>query len=120
MLALVNSNPNMNPAAGKTQLAIWLVSNCQAKSNRQNYVKMLRKYVQEDIFSEGGKCGGKDVCPREKNENVCYDNIEKMYKFYLSFENSICRDYVTEKFFEMMERNIVIIVIINIKPMYDI
>ena len=112
MLALVTSNSNnMNPAAGKNKLAIWLVSNCQARSNRQNYVKILQKYVQVDIFSKGGQCGGKDVCPRDKNENVCYDNIEKNYKFYFSFENSICRDYVTEKFFEMMERNIVPVVL---------
>ena len=36
--------------------------------------------------------------------------LERDYKFYLSFENSICRDYVTEKFFKIIERRIVPVV----------
>merc|ERR1711894_870320 len=32
------------------------------------------------------------------------------YKFYLAFENSICRDYVTEKFFQRMKQGIVPVV----------
>ena len=35
----------LNPAEGKTKLAIWLVSNCNARSNRQGYVKILKKHV---------------------------------------------------------------------------
>ncbi|XP_046451813.1 alpha-(1,3)-fucosyltransferase C-like [Daphnia pulex] len=102
---------DMNPALGKTKLAIWLVSNCYARSNRQGYVKVLKNYMDVDIFSKDGQCGGEDRCPRSQNEDVCYDMIEKTYKFYFSFENSICEEYVTEKFFEMMGRNIVPVVL---------
>ena len=101
----------MNPALGKTKLAIWMVSTCYDKSNRQEYVKMLKNYTNIDIFSKDGQCGGEDRCPRSQNEEVCYDLIEKTYKFYLSFEKSICEEYVTEKFFEMMARNIVPVVL---------
>lgn len=101
----------INPAKEKTKLAVWLVSNCHAMSNRQEYVKMMSNYIQVDIFSKDGRCGGSDVCPRSQNYDACYDMIEKSYKFYLAFENSICQDYVTEKFFEMMGRNIVPVVL---------
>jgi alpha-1,3-fucosyltransferase len=36
---------------------------------------------------------------------------ERDYYFYLSFENSICVDYVTEKFFNVMTKNIVPVVL---------
>jgi hypothetical protein len=75
------------------------------------YVRQLQKYVDVDIISSGGKCGGKDLCPKLKNDELCYDMIEKTYKFYLAFENSICREYVTEKFFNSIARNLVPIVL---------
>lgn len=37
--------------------------------------------------------------------------LNKDYKFYLSFENSLCIDYVTEKFFAQMKLNIIPVVL---------
>jgi len=48
-----------------------------------------------DIF---GRCGTEN-CPR-KESSSCFDKLKKDYYFYLSFENSNCRDYITEKFFD--------------------
>ena len=100
----------IDPSRGKSRLVAWLVSNCQAESNRQDYVKILSKFIQVDIFSGNGRCGGRNLCSRSNNTQ-CQDYIERTYKFYLSFENSICQDYVTEKFFDMMARNIVPVVL---------
>ena len=84
----------VDPSLGKSRLVAWAVSNCKANSNRQEYVKILSKWIQVDIFSKNGRCGGKDQCLKGTK---CSDHIERTYKFYLSFENSICQDYVTEK-----------------------
>ncbi len=36
--------------------------------------------------------------------------VEANYKFYLSFENSYCRDYITEKFWKVLKYQVVPIV----------
>ena len=59
-----------------------------------------------DIY---GGCG-KFKCDRS-NETACWDMAERNYYFYLSFENSICNDYVTEKFFAVMTKKLVPIVL---------
>ena len=33
----------------------------------------------------------------------CFEEIAEQYWFYLSFENSICNDYITEKFWRTLE-----------------
>ena len=95
----------INYARGKTKLVAWFVSNCESESLREKYVENLQKYVTVDIY---GKCGD-HVCWAGDQED-CYSMLEKDYKFYLSFENAFCRDYVTEKFYQLVDRRIIPIV----------
>ncbi|XP_066979138.1 alpha-(1,3)-fucosyltransferase C-like [Macrobrachium rosenbergii] len=94
-----------NYAAGKTKMAAWFVSNCRSHSRREKFVKALQKHFQVDIF---GKCGPKK-CPHKYGKK-CYKLLEDNYKFYLSFENSVCKDYVTEKLFNILKYNVIPVV----------
>jgi hypothetical protein len=66
----------------------------------KNTWKEFRKYIGVDIY---GKCGDRNfLCPRHGtyfSDPQCNKMIESTYKFYLKFENSICKDYVTDNFF---------------------
>ncbi|XP_057368439.1 alpha-(1,3)-fucosyltransferase C-like [Daphnia carinata] len=99
-----------NYAVNKNRLAAWMASHCETPSLRETYVNQLKKFISIDVYGECGKLS----CNRNEShwlsDAECYVMLEAKYKFYLSFENSICEDYVTEKFFEIMKRNIVPIV----------
>lgn len=80
----------------------WAVSNCQPFNARDQLAAAINKLMPVDVF---GKCGDK-VCSK-KEEGNCF---EKNYKFYFSFENSNCYDYLTEKVFKILKMNIIPIV----------
>lgn len=86
----------------KSGLIAWMVSNCDTVAKRLNYVRELKKYVPVDVY---GKCG-KLKCSKQTNDE-CWDMIGTKYKFYLSFENSLSTDYVTEKFWKLLNYDIV-------------
>ncbi|ELU10959.1 hypothetical protein CAPTEDRAFT_172884 [Capitella teleta] len=92
--AVIRAGSSVNYAAGKTKMAAWFVSNCGAKNQRWELVDELKQHFDVDIY---GACGT-FTCFRADKEK-CFNMLSKDYKFYLSFENSNCRDYITEKFF---------------------
>ncbi|CAB0009609.1 unnamed protein product [Nesidiocoris tenuis] len=88
------NRPLRNYALNKTKQVAWFVSNCGARNGRLQYAHELQRYISVDIF---GACGIKK-CPRS-NQEMCFEMLDNEYKFYLAFENSNCKDYITEKFF---------------------
>ena len=91
-----------NVAKGKTRTVLWAVSNCNTPSRRERYVDELKRHIKVDII---GKCGD-GAC----RSDSCKDLFQK-YKFYLSFENSLCTDYITEKLWVRMEQGVLPIVL---------
>lgn len=80
---------------GKSRLAAWTVSHCFTASRREEYVAALRPFARVDVF---GKCSGLWGIVRGAGHERHAAMIRDKYKFYLAFENRLCRDYVTEKF----------------------
>ena len=97
----------LNYAANKTKLCAWFVSNCEStRSGRIELAEHLAHFIDLDVY---GRCGHLR-CPRSKHAD-CMRLVESKYKFYLSLENSFCLDYITEKFFDVLQYHIVPIVV---------
>ncbi|XP_075690542.1 3-galactosyl-N-acetylglucosaminide 4-alpha-L-fucosyltransferase FUT3-like, partial [Rhinoderma darwinii] len=71
----------------KTKLVAWVVSKWYPGVRRNIYYEELRKYLPIDVY------GKKHM---KLSWDDFYQTISK-YKFYLAFENSIYKDYITEK-----------------------
>ena len=84
----------------KSRDVAWIVSHCPTSGKREKYVEELQKYIQVDIY---GRCGTKVT------DDILYKLLPR-YKFYLGFENALCKDYMTEKFFRYFEYDWIVIV----------
>ena len=100
----------INYAAGKTDLAMWAVSNCKSWSRRELYVRRLLAALTPRHLHIYGRCNwSRRSCARG---DLCEERMPNRYKFVLAFENSLCLDYVTEKTFTplLLRQNIVPVV----------
>ncbi len=100
----------------KTNFAAAIISNCDDKSKRLDYIRKIQKYINVDIFGQNS-CRTK-LCPRKVkinhafiNDTDCKEIIANEYKFFFAFENSLCIDYVSEKFFHIIKFNIIPVVL---------
>ena len=94
----INNIPDYSQ--GKTELVAWMVGNCRAQP-RMAFAETLKKYVKVDVF---GRCSRKFGQQRGcGNLTACL----KTFKFYLSFENALCEDYITEKYWGRLGKTLV-------------
>ena len=108
------SDENVNYAKGKDKMATFGVSNhCVLNGFRFAFVRALMKHITVSLY---GKCAimfeSNDTwnCPRNMRDD-CLEEIQR-HKFYLAFENSLCVDYITEKYWKnSLERGLVPVVL---------
>ena len=93
------NSPQTNYARGKTKGAYAYVSSCDTLHyNRLEAMKQLSRYIDVDIF---GQCTDDSPCSRLDVQ--CEAKMHAEYRFYLAFENSVCKDYITEKFWKALQ-----------------
>jgi Glycosyltransferase family 10 (fucosyltransferase) C-term/Fucosyltransferase, N-terminal len=86
------------PAVLKTEEAVAVVfsSNTRERSGRSGYLAELMKYIRVDSY---GKWKPNRFIEHDTGRETKLDTIA-LYKFTLAFENSLSKDYVSEKFFD--------------------
>uniref|UniRef100_A0A0N5BBM0 Fucosyltransferase n=1 Tax=Strongyloides papillosus TaxID=174720 RepID=A0A0N5BBM0_STREA len=94
----------------KTKDIIWLVSNCKTPSGRMVSVNALRKYLNVNQY---GACNKRRLSISDDEKKKLF---EKHY-FYIASENTDCKHYITEKFFERLFFNS--IPIVSVRKLYD-
>ena len=82
-------------------VAVYVQRDCNPPSDRDSYVKELMKYLPIDSY---GPCLNNKQIPKNidgfaKLSSHSYYQFLGKYKFQIAFENSLCRDYMTEKVF---------------------
>ena len=107
----ISKSSTKNPDITKAKDIAWIVSHCETNSHREKYVEKLKKLLNTSTLSLDiyGECGPLDLPKPKKESNYqeSYSKISSEYKFYLSFENSLCEEYITEKFFNAMNNGMI-------------
>ncbi|XP_068103955.1 4-galactosyl-N-acetylglucosaminide 3-alpha-L-fucosyltransferase FUT5-like [Hyperolius riggenbachi] len=85
LVAFKEPHPFTIPA--KSKLVAWVVSKFYPGVWRTKYYEELKKHIPIDVY-------GKEHIPLSWDN---FHNTISQYKFYLAFENSVFKDYITEK-----------------------
>uniref|UniRef100_A0A8C2M7N5 Fucosyltransferase n=1 Tax=Cricetulus griseus TaxID=10029 RepID=A0A8C2M7N5_CRIGR len=88
---------------------VYVQSDCDPPSDRDSYVRELMAYIEVDSY---GQCLQNKELPQPLRNPASMDadsfyRIIAQYKFILAFENAVCEDYITEKFWRPLKLGVV-------------
>ncbi|KAF0987725.1 hypothetical protein HZS_7962, partial [Henneguya salminicola] len=91
----INDDKIKKEFSSRKNAALAIISNCKSNNTlRLDYIKELKKYFQVDTY---GDCFSSKLSDMERLQKI------KEYKFYLSFENAMCLEYATEKYWQAIK-----------------
>nr|XP_012631196.1 alpha-(1,3)-fucosyltransferase 10 [Microcebus murinus] len=101
--------PSKNELRKRLAPLVYVQSDCDPPSDRDSYVRELMTYIEVDSY---GECLRNRDLPGQLNSPVSMDadgfyRILAQYKFILAFENAVCDDYITEKFWRPLKLGVV-------------
>ena len=104
--------PTQLKSKGSLGQVIFMQSDCDPPSDRDSYIEELMKHIHVDSY---GKCLHNKDLPEELQDPLTFNSkgvmeIVGKYKFAIAFENAICNDYITEKFWRPLYAGVVPIV----------
>lgn len=88
----LSSSSSFSYLNNRSAQAAVMISNCYSHNAREDYLRRLQSVIPITRLGH---------CTRQKcrlARFACLDQLAEHHPFYLSFENSLCRDYVTEKY----------------------
>ncbi|KAK6039770.1 hypothetical protein COOONC_22725 [Cooperia oncophora] len=96
----------------KTRGSLIFVSNCRTPSKREKLIKELGQHTEVTVR---GKCEEQFSVGNETRRFSCKENCDDdaliaTHRFYISYENSLCTDYITEKFYHRISQLLVPVV----------
>lgn len=84
---------------------LYIQSECNCSTERDAYVKELMKFQKIDSY---GKCLNNRKLPLSaQSNNEYFLNFIAFYKFVIVIENSICEDYISDKFWQALRVGVV-------------
>lgn len=101
--------PSWRSFVTRPKLVVWMSSHCPTSSRREDYVTELQKYIHVEVF---GFCG-KFQCGEHFDAfgSTCWERrLRPQYLFYLTMENSLCDEYITEKLYNPLIHGLVPVV----------